>query len=112
MRMITEYLKCGVLDLSKDLNRAFKQNYNFNKYDKDYEWVTEKPSIKQKRPNSSLNIKTKIDANQTDKLNSYLIEGKKTPLPWGWWMKATYDENYNFSVDDLPPETFEPPPSP
>lgn len=27
-------------------------------------------------------------------------------------MKVKYDENYNFSIDDLPPETFEPPPSP
>lgn len=30
MRMMTEYLKCGILDLGKDCNKAFRQNYNFN----------------------------------------------------------------------------------
>lgn len=34
------------------------------------------------------------------------------PEPWGWWMKAKPDQFGNFRVDDLPPETFEPPASP
>ena len=50
MRMVTEYLKCGILDIGKDLNKAFRQNYNFNMYDKDFEWVSEKPNLMSKRP--------------------------------------------------------------
>lgn len=32
--------------------------------------------------------------------------------PWAWWMKAKPDKNNNFKVEDLPPETFEPPTTP
>lgn len=37
---------------------------------------------------------------------------KDQPEPWGWWFKAVPDSNNNFRIEDLPPETFEPPPSP
>ena len=33
-------------------------------------------------------------------------------MPWGWWFKAKLDANFMFAVEDLPAETFEPPPSP
>ena len=37
---------------------------------------------------------------------------KDQPEPWGWWFKAVPDSNNHFRIEDLPPETFEPPPSP
>ena len=46
VKMMTEYLKCGALDVNKDMNRLFKQNYNFRQYEKDMDWVreTKKPA--------------------------------------------------------------------
>ena len=106
VKMMAEYLKCRVLDINKDMNRLFKQNYNFKQYEKDIEWIVE--TKKPTREGQELTIAER-DEEKEARLKALDPRGS---LPWGWWFKAKPDVNNNFHVDDLPPETYEPPPSP
>ena len=45
-----------------------------------------------------------------EKVKQFEIVGKEQP--WGIFFKAVPDLNHNFNVNDLPQETFEPPPTP
>lgn len=98
VRMMNELLKNQLVEAKNDLNQLFSQNYNFqDRTEKNPQWLADFDKQKNKE--------------RMDNKNE-MIKAEGTKEPWGIYFKSKPDQNHMFNLNDLPPEIYEPPPTP